>query len=258
MADALFSLEGRVALVTGGSRGIGRMIAKGFIDRGARVYITSRKAEACAATADALGPACIPLPQDLSTLAGIDRLVEDLRAAEPCLDILVNNAGAVWGASFEQFPESGWDKVLDLNLKSPFFLVKKLLPMLQAASSSERPAKVINIASIDGMTLPPNETYSYQAAKSALIFVTRSLAARLARDQIIVNAIAPGPFVSEMNRVARDNCEALAQQVPLGRIGCDDDMAAAAIYLASRAGDFVVGATLPVDGGVALATTRTF
>lgn len=138
----------------------------------------------------------------------------------------------------------------DLNLKSPFFLVQKVLPMLQAASS-------INIASIDGMTLPPNETYSYQAAKSALIFVTRSLAARLARDQIIVNAIAPGPFASEMNRAARDDGAALAQQVPLGRVGRDDDMAAAAIYLASRAADFVVGATLPVDGGVALASTRT-
>jgi 2-deoxy-D-gluconate 3-dehydrogenase len=173
--------------------------------------------------------------------------------AEPKLDILVNNAGAAWGADFDEFPESGWDKVMDLNLKSPFFLTQQLHGALKAAASAERPAKVINIASIDGMTLNPLETYSYHASKSALIYLTRRVAARLARDRIVVTAIAPGPFASEMNRAARDHGDRIAERVPTGRIGRDEDMAAAAIYLASRAGDYVVGATIPVDGGIALA-----
>jgi NAD(P)-dependent dehydrogenase (short-subunit alcohol dehydrogenase family) len=249
----LFTLEGRVALVTGGSRGIGRMIAKGFIDQGAKVYISSRKAQACDETAAQLGPNCISLPQDVSTVEGAKNLAKNFSAKEPKLDILVNNAGAAWGAPFEEFPESGWDKVMNLNLKSPFFLTQALHGALKAAASPARPAKVINIASIDGMALNPMETYSYHASKSGLIYLTRRLAARLARDHIIVNAIAPGPFASEMNRAARDQADAVARRVPLGRIGVDDDMAAAAIYLASRAGDYVVGTTIPVDGGCALA-----
>jgi len=165
----------------------------------------------------------------------------------------VNNAGAAWGADFESFPESGWDKVMDLNLKSPFFLTQALHGALKAAASGDRPAKVINIASIDGIALNPLETYSYHASKSALIYLTRRLAARLVRDRILVNAIAPGAFASEMNRAARDHAEAVSKYIPLGHIGRDEDMAAAAIYLASRAGDYVVGVTIPVDGGVALA-----
>jgi 2-deoxy-D-gluconate 3-dehydrogenase len=253
MALDLFSLEGRTALVTGGSRGIGKMIARGFIEQGARVYISSRKADACDATAAELGPNCISLPQDISTVEGVKALTAAYQAKEPKLDILVNNAGAAWGADFETFPESGWDKVMDLNLKSPFFLTQALHAALKAAASEERPAKVINIASIDGIALNPLETYSYHASKSALIYLTRRLAARLVRDRILVNAIAPGAFASEMNRAARDHAEAVSRHVPLGRIGRDEDMAAAAIYLASRAGDYVVGVTLPVDGGVALA-----
>jgi len=254
MALDLFSLKGRTALVTGGSRGIGKMIAAGFIEQGAKVYISSRKADACEATAAELGENCIALPQDISTVEGVKALVAAYTAREQSLDILVNNAGAAWGAPFDEFPESGWDKVMNLNLKSPFFLTQQLHGALKAAASDDKPAKVINIASIDGIALNPLETYSYHASKSALIYLTRRMAARLVRDRILVTAIAPGAFASEMNRAARDNAEFIAQHIPLGRIGRDEDMAAAAVYLASRAGDYVVGATLPVDGGVALAS----
>ena len=249
----LFSLEGRVALVTGGSRGIGKMIAKGFIDQGAKVYISSRKPMACDETAAELGPNCHSLPQDISTVEGVKSLAARLTAMEPKLDILVNNAGAAWGAPFEDFPESGWDKVMDLNLKSPFFLTQALFGALKAAATPLQPAKVINIASIDGITLNSNETYSYHASKAGLIYLTRRMASQLAPNGITVNAIAPGPFASEMNREARDNADKLALRVPLGRIGVDDDIAAAAIYLASRAGNYVIGATIPVDGGIAMA-----
>jgi len=253
----LFSLEGRTALVTGGSRGIGRMIAAGFLDRGAKVYISSRKSADCDATAAELsrdGKTCISLPQDISTVDGCKALAARIGELEPKLDILVNNAGAAWGADFDEFPESGWDKVLDLNLKSPFFLTQALHARLAAAGSAEQPAKVIMIASIDGMRLNPQETYSYHASKSGLIYLTRRLAARLVRDWIVVSGIAPGPFASQMNRDARDHAEDVARRVPMRRIGRDDDMAGAAIFLASRAGDYVVGETIAVDGGIALAT----
>jgi NAD(P)-dependent dehydrogenase (short-subunit alcohol dehydrogenase family) len=257
MPTDLFSLEGRTALVTGGSRGIGRMIAAGFIERGAKVYISSRKAADCDAAAEALsagGGTCISLPQDISTVYGCKALAARLGEAEPSLDILVNNAGAAWGADFDEFPESGWDKVLDLNLKSPFFLTQALHARLAAAGSAEQPAKVIMIASIDGMRLNPQETYSYHASKSGLIYLTRRMAARLVRDWIVVSCIAPGPFASQMNRDARDHGDEVAKRVPMRRIGRDDDMAGAAIFLASRAGDYVVGETIAVDGGIALAT----
>jgi 2-deoxy-D-gluconate 3-dehydrogenase len=256
MAQGLFSLEGRTALVTGGSRGIGRMIAAGFIAQGAKVYISSRKAADCDATAQALsadGGTCLSLPQDISTVEGCQALAARIGEAEPALDILVNNAGAAWGAEFDAFPESGWDKVLDLNLKSPFFLTQALHGKLAAAASPEKPAKVIMIASIDGIRLNPQETYSYHASKAGLIYLTRRMAARLARDWIVVSAIAPGAFASQMNRDARDHGDEVAGRIPMRRIGRDEDMAGAAIYLASRAGDYVVGETIAVDGGVALA-----
>jgi NAD(P)-dependent dehydrogenase (short-subunit alcohol dehydrogenase family) len=249
----LFSLEGRIALVTGGSRGIGRMIAEGFVAQGAKVYVSSRKAEACAETAHALGPRCIPLPQDIATVAGCEALAQALAAHESRLDILVNNAGAAWGVEFDAFPEKGWDKVMDLNVKSPFFLTQKLHGLLKAAATAERPAKVINIGSIDGMRLNPWETYSYHASKAAILYLTRRLAARLVRDRIHVTAIAPGAFASEMNRAARDHGDEVARSIPARRIGQPEDMAAAAIYLASRAGDYVVGDTLTVDGGLVYA-----
>ena len=256
MMKNLFSLEGRTALVTGGSRGIGKMIAAGFLEYGAKVYISARKAQACNATAaelSAKGGTCTSLPQDISTVAGCRALAEEIRRREPRLDILVNNAGAAWAAEFDEFPEDGWDKVMNLNVKSPFFLTQALHSALKAAASDERPAKVINIASIDGIRLNPLETYSYHASKAALIYLTRRMAAKLVADRIVVTAIAPGPFASEMNRAARDQADVVAARTPLRRIGRDEDMAGAAIYLASRAGDYVVGDTIAVDGGIAYA-----
>ncbi|OAN66090.1 SDR family oxidoreductase [Sphingomonas sp. TDK1] len=247
---SLFRLDGRVALVTGGSRGIGRMIAEGFVTSGAKVYVSSRRADACEATAAALGQNAIPLPHDVSTVDGCRALAADLAAREPRLDILVNNAGAAWGEPFENFPEKGWDKVMDLNVKSPFFLTQALHGLLQAAGSAERPAKVINITSIDGQRLNAWETYSYQASKAALIHLTRRMAARLVRDQIHVTSIAPGAFPSDMNKAARDHGGTVAQAIPARRIGVAEDMAGAAIYLASRAGDYLVGETVTVDGGL--------
>jgi NAD(P)-dependent dehydrogenase (short-subunit alcohol dehydrogenase family) len=259
MFTDLFSLRGRLALVTGGSRGIGKMIAAGFLSQGAaRVYITARKAAACEATAKELttaydGGECIALPIDISTNSGIEMLAGEIAKREGKLDILVNNAGAAWGADFDEFPEAGWDKVINLNLKTPFFLTKALAVSLRAAASAEQPAKVINIASIDGIFVNPLETYSYAASKSGLIHLTRRMAARLIGDHIVVSAIAPGPFKSDMNKAARDNADEVATRVPAGRIGNDEDMAGAAIYLASRAGDYVVGATIAVDGGIVYA-----
>jgi NAD(P)-dependent dehydrogenase (short-subunit alcohol dehydrogenase family) len=255
MTTDLFSLKGRVALITGGSRGIGKMIAKGFIDQGAKVYISSRKPGACDATAAELGPMCISLPQDVSTVEGCKALAARFAEHESKLDILVNNAGAAWGAPFDEFPESGWDKVLDLNLKSPFFLTQALHAPLKAAASAEKPAKVIMVASIDGIRPNPQETYSYQASKSGLIHLTRRMAARLIEDNICVSGIAPGAFASEMNRDARDHGDEIAKRIPQKRIGTDEDMQGVAIYLASRAGDYVVGVTIAVDGGVAFGQT---
>lgn len=253
MASNLFSLDGKTALVTGGSRGIGKMIAKGFLEAGAaKVYISSRKAPACIETAEELGPQCIPLPMDVSTVEGCKALTAAYLAKESKLDILLNNAGAAWGAPFDEFPESGWDKVMNLNLKSPFFLTQALHEVLAATATHERPAKVINIASIDGIRLNPQETYSYHASKAGLIYLTRRMAARLIEDNIVMTAIAPGAFASEMNRVARDQSVEVAKRIPSRRIGTDEDMQGVAIYLASRAGDYVVGETIAVDGGVAL------
>lgn len=249
--NELFSLKGRTALITGGSRGIGRMIAEGFLAQGATVYISARKAAACDATAaelSALGP-CFSLPADVSTVDGAQALVAAYAAREDRLDILVNNAGAAWGAPFDAFPESGWDKVVDLNLKTPFFLTQALHAHLREAGKM-RVAKVINIASIDGVSVNPQETYSYAASKAGLIHLTRRMALRLVKDNIVVTAIAPGAFASEMNKDARDHETEVSGRIPSGRIGTVEDMAGAAIFLASRAGDYVVGSTLVVDGGV--------
>jgi NAD(P)-dependent dehydrogenase (short-subunit alcohol dehydrogenase family) len=243
-----------VALVTGGSRGIGRMIASGFLAQGAKVYISSRKADACEQAAkelSAIGP-CIALPADVSTVEGARGLAQAFSAREPALHILVNNAGAAWGEAFETFPEKGWDKVMDLNVKSPFFLTQALHEALKRGAQ-QRPAKVINIASIDGISVNPWETYSYAASKAGLIHLTKRMSLRLAQDNIVVSGIAPGPFASEMNRQARDHADEVAKRVPVGRIGTEEDMAGAAVYLASRAGDYVVGETIAVDGGVTLA-----
>ncbi|MDM0120872.1 SDR family oxidoreductase [Variovorax arabinosiphilus] len=248
----LFSLEGRTALITGGSRGIGRMIAEGFLAQGAKVYISARKAAACDQTAkelSAFGP-CISLPADVSTVEGAHALVAAYAQHEDTLDILVNNAGAAWGAPYDEFPESGWDKVVDLNMKAPFFLTQALTPMLRKAATDHL-AKVIHIASIDGLSVNPWETYSYAASKAGLIHLTRRMALRLAPDRIAVSAIAPGAFASDMNKEARDHGDEVKNRIPAGRIGTPEDMAGAAIFLASRAGDYVMGSTLVVDGGAA-------
>jgi len=259
MLKDLFSLHGRVALVTGGSRGIGRMIAAGFLSAGAaKVYITARKAGPCEATAKELSATydgeCIALPIDISTIAGCEMLAGEIIKREPKLDILVNNAGAAWGAEFDEFPESGWDKVMNLNVKSMFFLTKGLAKPIRAAASRERPAKVINIASIDGIFVNPMETYSYGASKAAVIHMTRRIAAKLIKDHVVVSAIAPGAFASDMNKAARDHADEVSKRIPAGRIGDESDMAGLAIFLASRAGDYVVGNAIAIDGGVVYAS----
>jgi len=252
----LFSLAGRTALITAGSRGIGRMMAQGFIDFGAKVYVSSPNAANCEQTARELGPNCQPLPGDVSTMAGIVKLAEDYRAREDSLDILVNNAGLVRVAPLEEFSEDQWDDVLDLNLKSPFFMVQKFLPALRAAATPERPGKVVNIASADALSLYAIEHYSYKASKAGLVYLTRALANKLSADHITVNTIAPGPFATPMNQTASNNPDKVASAVPMARLGNDDDMAACAIYLASRGGDYVTGAVIPVDGGLSMASAR--
>ncbi|MFN0025505.1 MAG: SDR family oxidoreductase, partial [Parvularculaceae bacterium] len=213
----------------------------------------SRKSEQCEEAAEELSKfgRCVAIPQDVSTVEGGKILERAFGHHETSLDILVNNAGAAWGAEFAEFPESGWDKVMDLNVKSPFFLTQTFHNRMKSGATREKPGKVIMIASIDGLRINPWETYSYQASKAALIHLTRRMAARLIKDNICVSGIAPGAFASEMNKAARDHGDTVASMVPAGRIGADEDMAGVAIFLASRAGDYVVGETIAVDGGVA-------
>lgn len=249
----IFSLKGRTALVTGGSRGIGRMIAAGLLQHGAEVTINSRKAEDCDAAAADLSElgVCHSLPGDVSTVVGAQQLASRFGLRNASLDILVHNAGAAWSAPFASFPESGWDKVCDLNLKAPFFLTQAFHPLL-LRGAAEHCAKVIHITSIDGLSVNPWETYSYAASKAGLIHLTKRLALRLIDDNIVVNCIAPGAFATDMNRQARDFSEEAAIRIPAKRIGRPEDIAAAAVYLASQAGDYVVGSTLVIDGGWSL------
>jgi NAD(P)-dependent dehydrogenase (short-subunit alcohol dehydrogenase family) len=252
MSD-LFSIAGKVALVTGGSRGIGLMIARGYVDAGARVYISSRKASVCDEVATELSQhgECVSLPADLSTEAACTALADELATRESELHILVNNAGATWGAPLADYPADAWDKVLDLNVKSPFFLTRAALPLLEKAATTDDPARVINIGSIDGLQVPVMETYAYSSSKAAVHQLTRHLARHLGRRNITVNAIAPGPFESKMMaETLRNFGDAIAESSPLRRIGRPDDMAGTAIYLASRAGAYVTGAVIPVDGGI--------
>ena len=251
----LFDISGKVAVVTGGTRGIGMMIARGLLQGGARVYISSRKADAVAAAEQELSSygKVVGIPADLSSVEECRRLATEVGRNEDGLHVLVNNAGATWGEPFEQFPENGWDKVVDLNMKSPFFLTQAFLPLLTASASAEDPARVINVGSIDGLHVNPLPHYPYSASKAGLHHLTRHLARELGPRHVTVNAIAPGPFESKMMAFALDDPQmrqAIADSAPLGRIGHPDDMAGVAVYLSSRAGAYVTGAVIPVDGGI--------
>ncbi len=251
----LFSIAGKVALVTGGSRGIGAMIARGYVEAGAKVYITARKQAACDEMTKQLSVIgeCISIPADLSTVAGCQHLADEIKAREPALHILVNNAGANWGAPLAEFPEAGWDKVMDTNVKGIFFLTQQLLPQLEAAAHPGDPARVINIGSIDGIHIPFVDNYAYSASKAAVHHLTRVLAVKLGPRGVTVNAVAPGFFPSKMTEWLLDNFEEqLVANCPLQRTGVPGDMAGVAIYLASRAGAYVNGAVITVDGGYCL------
>ena len=252
-AADLFSIAGKTALVTGGTRGIGRMIAEGFVEAGATVYISSRKASACEEVAAELSAkgTCIGIPADLSTEAECRRLAEEITQRAGKLDILVNNAGATWGTPLAEFDEAAFEKVLALNVKGVFHLTKFLVPLLEASGSLDDPARVINIGSIDGIQVPALETYSYSASKAAVHQLTRHLAKRLAPN-ITVNAIAPGPFPSKMMAATLESFgDQIVAGAPLKRIGRPEDMAGTAIFLSSRAGSYLTGAIIPVDGGIA-------
>lgn len=254
----LFDLSGKVALVTGGSRGIGEMIAEGFVTNGVKTYISSRNQEACDATAARLSEMgeCISVSADLSSRNGIEHLVGAINANEEQLDILVNNAGATWSAALGEFPEAGWDKVMNINVKSPFFLTQALLPLLEKSASVADPARVIMIGSVDGLNVNQMPTFSYGPSKAAIHHLARTLASHLAGRNITVNAIAPGPFPSKMMAHTLENFgEKIRQGVPMKRIGQAEDMAGAAIFLASKAASYVTGVIIPVDGGITGAKT---
>ncbi|MAJ59916.1 MAG: 3-oxoacyl-ACP reductase [bacterium TMED88] len=253
----LFSIEGKTALVTGGSSGIGAMIARGYVENGAKVYIASRKKEVCEKVAAELSRhgECTPIAADLSTESGCQSLGDEIVEREGQLDVLVNNAGANWGEDLATFPDAAWDRVLNLNVKAIFHLTRHLVPALAKAGSDSDPARVINIGSIDGLKAPSLETYSYSASKAAVHHMTRVLAKKLAPQHITVNAVAPGPFQSKMMRATLEQFgDAIAQTNPLGRIGQDEDMAGIAIFLASRASAYMTGTVIPVDGGITATT----
>ncbi|MFN8050147.1 MAG: SDR family oxidoreductase [Acidimicrobiales bacterium] len=258
----LFGVAGKKVLVTGGSRGIGEMIAAGFLANGATVYISSRKADACDATAARLseqyGGTCVSIPANLAELDGIDALAAELGKRETQLDVLVNNAGVSWGASIDEFPELGWDKVFDTNVKGVFFVTQRLLPLLEAGATAEDPSRVINIGSIDGIKSPAFDTVSYGPSKAAVHALTSQLASKLVRRNILVNAIAPGPFPTWMlstgvgtgGDVDGTDWEAIGRTMPRGRVGTPEDIAGLAIFLSSRAGAFTVGEVITCDGGI--------
>lgn len=252
--NELFSVAGKIAIVTGGSRGIGKMIATGFVENGVKTYITARKAEACEATAAALSALgageCIALPADLSTREGRDSFVAAFAAREDHLDILVNNAGAAWGAPFEEYPDEGYDKVMNINVKAIFTLTRDLMPLLRKAASPDNPSRVINIGSIDGLRVSTMDNFAYGASKAAVHFLTKNLAVRLGPKGVTVNAIAPGAFESQMmDYTLSQHREQIEQENPLGRIGHPTDMAALALYLAAPASRYMTGQIIALDGG---------
>jgi len=248
----LFSVAGKVAIVTGGSRGIGRMIAEGFVENGVRTYITARKADACAETAAELSNKgeCISLPADLSTKEGREAFVAEITTRETKIDILVNNAGAAWGAPFEEYPDEGYDKVMDINVKAIFTLTRDLMPLLKKGASQQNPSRVINIGSIDGLRVSTMDNFAYGASKAAVHFLTKNLALRLGPKGVTVNAIAPGAFQSNMmNATLEKFQDKIESENPLGRIGSPEDMAGLALYLASNASKYMTGQVIALDGG---------
>jgi NAD(P)-dependent dehydrogenase (short-subunit alcohol dehydrogenase family) len=250
----LFSVKDKTVLVTGGSRGIGLMIARGFVEGGAKVYISSRKADVCNSVAAELSEngTCIALPEDIGSEEGVKRLVAQFSEREPALNVLINNAGTNWGAPLAEYDDAAFDKVFSVNVRGVFNMTREFVPLLQKGATEADPARVINIGSIDGLHVPQMETYAYSASKAAVHHLTRTLASRLARDHITVNAVAPGPFESKMMKATLENFgDAIVSAVPLKRIGRPDDMAGVTIYLASKAASYVTGAVIPVDGGIA-------
>ena len=250
--NELFSVTGKTAIVTGGSRGIGKMIAQGFVANGVKPYITASKADACEATATELSEhgTCIAIPADLSSDEGRNAFVGQVREKESKIDILVNNAGAAWGASFEEYPDEGYDKVMDINVRAIFMLTRDLMPLLTKDASTENPSRVINIGSIDGLRVSTTDNFAYGASKAAVHFLTKNLAVRLAPKGLTVNAIAPGPFESKMMEHTLKNFqEKIEQENPLGRIGNSEDMAGLALYLASAATKYMTGQVIALDGG---------
>ena len=248
----LFSVKGKIAIVTGGSRGIGKMIAAGFVANGVKTYITARKAEACQAAAEELSAigSCIAIPADLSTKEGRGSFVSEIKSREEKIDVLVNNAGAAWGATFEEYPDEGYDKVMDINVKAVFTLTRDLMPLLTKDASSEDPSRVINIGSIDGLRVSTTDNFAYGASKAAVHFLTKNLAVRLAPKGVTVNAIAPGAFESQMMEYMLANFkDKIEGENPLGRIGRPTDMAGLALYLASAASKYMTGQVIAIDGG---------
>jgi|TARA_B100001741_G_scaffold72390_2_gene58329 NAD(P)-dependent dehydrogenase (short-subunit alcohol dehydrogenase family) len=252
----LFDISGKVALVSGGSRGIGEMIAEGFVKNGVKTFITSRKADQCNETAKRLSQYgdCISIPADLTDIKEIKKIKKIIQGKVDRIDILINNAGAVWAADFDSFPENGWDKVMDTNVKAMFFLTQELMELLEKSATNEDPSRVINVGSIDGIGIPRAETYSYPASKAAVHQLTRVMANRLANRNININAIAPGPFESQMMKsTLKSFGDEIINSVPRKRIGKPEDMAGAAIFLSSKASAYITGIVMPVDGGSLIA-----
>ena len=252
----LFSLSGKVAVVTGGSQGIGLMLSRGLLQAGAKVYIVSRKPQACDEAVAELSQygECVALPLDVSNEAGAIRLASELQEREGKLHILLNHAGAVWGAPYASYPDAAWDKVMNLNVKAVFNLSRHCTPLLEKASKAGDPARIINVGSIDGIRVPEIENYAYSASKAAVHHLTRVLAQRLAKQNVTVNAIAPGPFQTKMMAATlQERGDDIRARCPLGRLGEPDDMAGIAVYLASRASAYVTGQVIAVDGGISTA-----